>query len=362
MKTKYIYIVIIALLAGTFVGCSDWTEPTGKNFFETPSDEYYANLRAYKNTDHQIAFGWFGGWTGKGASMVSSLMGLPDSVDFVSIWGNWKNLDEARLEDKRMVKELKGTRALMCFIVANVGDQLTPQEVRDSFEVDGFESPEAAVKNYWGWVDGNDDAIKAAIEKYANAICDTIDKYEYDGFDIDYEPNWGAPGNIAGGPGYDNRMDIFVTAMRNRLGNNRLLVVDGEPQSMPAETGPLFDYFIVQAYDSPGYYDLDRRLQKTIDNYEGVLTPEEVAKKYVVTENFEDHAAKGGTDFTDRFGNKMKSLAGMAGWNPIVNEKMVPKGGCGTYHMEYDYINQDACHQEYKFLRQAISIMNPTIK
>lgn len=362
MKTKYIYIVIIALLTGTFVGCSDWTEPTGKNFFETPSDEYYANLRAYKNTDHQIAFGWFGGWTGKGASMVSSLMGLPDSVDFVSIWGNWKNLDEARLEDKRMVKELKGTRALMCFIVANVGDQLTPQEVRDSFEVDGFESPEAAVKNYWGWVDDNDDAIKAAIEKYANAICDTIDKYDYDGFDIDYEPNWGAPGNIAGGPGYDNRMDIFVTAMRNRLGNNRLLVVDGEPQSMPAETGPLFDYFIVQAYDSPGYYDLDSRLQETIDNYEGVLTPEEVAKKYIVTENFEKFAAKGGADFTDRFGNKMKSLAGMAGWNPIVNEKMVPKGGCGTYHMEYDYINQDACHQEYKFLRQAIAIMNPTIK
>ncbi len=58
-------------------------------------------------------------------------MGLPDSVDFVSIWGNWKNLDEARMLDKKKVKEQKGTRALMCFIVANVGDQLTPEEHKE---------------------------------------------------------------------------------------------------------------------------------------------------------------------------------------------------------------------------------------
>ena len=59
-----------------------------QNFPESiVSDEYYAALRAYKQTDHQVAFGWFGGWSGEGAYMKSSLAGIPDSVDIVSDLG-----------------------------------------------------------------------------------------------------------------------------------------------------------------------------------------------------------------------------------------------------------------------------------
>lgn len=130
MKKRYLNIVVFALFVSMLWGCSDWTKPEAEDFFEMPGNDYYENLRAYKRSEHSVAFGWFGGWTGVGASMVGSLMGLPDSVDFVSIWGNWKNLDEARMLDKKKVKEQKGTRALMCFIVANVGDQLTPKSIK----------------------------------------------------------------------------------------------------------------------------------------------------------------------------------------------------------------------------------------
>lgn len=359
MKTKYFYLVIVALFAGTLFSCSDWTDPDAKGFYQEPSGDYYESLRAYKKTDHPVAFGWFGNWTGKGASMVNSLMGLPDSVDFVSIWGNWRELDQARMDDKRKAKEIKGIRAMVCFIVANIGDQLTPQSVRENYAENGFASAEDAVKDFWGWVDGDDEAIKAAIGKYADAICDTIDKYDYDGFDIDYEPHYGSPGNIAGGYGHVNRMDIFVKAMRDRLGPDRLLVVDGEPQSMPAETGPLFDYFIVQAYRSGGDYDLQSRLESTISNYEGYLTAEEVAKKYIVTEDFESGAQNGGWAFTDREGNSMRSAEGMARWSPLIDGKLLPKGGFGLYHMEYDYVNTNSYYSEYRWLRNGISIMNP---
>ena len=44
--------------------CDDWTMPEAniiQNLDGTPkSEEYYRKLRAYKKTDHQIAFGWFG--------------------------------------------------------------------------------------------------------------------------------------------------------------------------------------------------------------------------------------------------------------------------------------------------------------
>lgn len=355
MKTKYMYIVLFSLFISTLWGCNDWTETESEDYFEYPVTDYYANLRNYKQTDHQVAFGWFGNWTGLGASMVNSLMGLPDSVDFVSIWGNWRNLDEARIADKRKVKELKGTRALICFIIQNIGDQLTPEG-------------QSAVE-YWGWDDSdtpNQEQNLAAIEKYANAICDTIDKYDYDGFDIDYEPNYGHSGTLSGNDAY---MLHFIKTLGKRVGpqsgTGRLLVLDGEPQSIVPESGPYFDYFIVQAYSNQyavpqnSDADLDSRIASTIENFKGVLSPEEVAKKYIVTENFESFAMQGGGDYVDRYGHEMRALAGMARWSPIINGKPVRKGGMGTYHMEYDYPTTPV---EYKYLREAISIMNPAIK
>lgn len=355
MKKILIKIIlpIVTILIGA-VSCSDWTDMERK--FEEITDgsdfpdQYYEQLRAYKASDHPVTFGWFGNWTGKGASLEKSLAGLPDSVDFVSLWGNWRNPGEEQLKDLRFVQEVKGTRALMCFIVANVGDQLTPEEHKDNY------------KEFWGWVDDDEEAIKNSIEMYANAICDTIDKYNYDGFDIDYEPNYGSPGNLAS---YDKNMAHFVKTLGKRIGpksgTNRLLVVDGEPQTIASETGEWFDYFIVQAYYASGDRDLDNRLNSTIRNFDGYLTPEEVARKYIVTENFEDLALKGGTSYTDRYGNTMQSLEGMARWAPIINGKKIRKGGIGTYHMEYEFVvpGHDGT---YPFLRNATRIMNPSVK
>ena len=95
MKVRYIYIALVALLGGIFWGCSDWTEVESKDFFNPPTDSYYEALREYKKSDHEISFGWFGNWTGVGASLVNSMRGIPDSVDLVSIWGNWSNITEA---------------------------------------------------------------------------------------------------------------------------------------------------------------------------------------------------------------------------------------------------------------------------
>ena len=77
------------------------------------------------------------------------------------------------------------------------------------------------------------------------------------------------------------------------------------------------------------------------------LTPE----RLIVTENFESYWKNGGVTYTDEEGNKMPSLLGMAGWHPEEGRK----GGCGAYHMEYEYAHDP----EYKFMRQAIQIMNP---
>lgn len=353
-KLLYAFILPILSLCLTLVACEDWTEVAPKHSENMTSsnfpDEYYAALRAYKASDHPVTFGWFGNWTGKGSSLEKSMAGLPDSVDFVSIWGNWRNLNDAQKQDLKYVQEVKGTKALMCFIVQNIGDQLTPKDYEGDY------------RDYWGWNDNDPDAIEAAIKKYANAICDTIDYYGYDGFDIDYEPHFGHGGNMSNS---DANMLLFIQTLRNRLGTKaetgKLIVLDGEPQSIVSKAGPLIDYFIVQAYDSGGDSDLDSRLNTTISNFDGVLSPEEVAKKYIVTENFEDWALVGGVYFRDRYGNTMRSLEGMARWTPIINDKKCVKGGIGTYHMEYEFV-VNGYEGSYPYLRNATRIMNPPIK
>ena len=187
---------LLALFGGLFTlaACSDATDMELKNPADltrsNKSEAYYAKLREYKKSDHQKAFGWFGNWTGAGVSLENSLQGLPDSVDFVSLWGNWKNLTTAQKEDLKIVQQKKGTKVLMCFLVFDIGDQITPSIPED--KAAAGTTWKQWRHEFWGW--GSDKASKlAAVEKYANAICDTIDKYNYDGFDIDAEPNYAQP-------------------------------------------------------------------------------------------------------------------------------------------------------------------------
>ncbi len=373
MKKKLLNIALVSLFMGALVGCSDWTEVNLKDYYKPIHDEaYYARLRDYKmNTKHQVTFGWFGNWTAMGASLQGSLMGLPDSVDFVSMWGNWHSLSPEKIADKNRVRDLKGTRVMMCFIVANCGDQTTPLEVRQNWKENGFASETAAVNAFWGWKDGDQAAIDAAIRKYANSIIDTINKYQWDGFDFDFEANYGSPGNIAG-PGtgdsanpQDNRavrgnMLTFIQELGKHLGpksgTDRLLVIDGEPQNMHPDARDYFDYYIIQAYSCSSARNLDGRYKKLLKGLEvesGSEKAKEIASKLIYCEDFEHtgYADQGGAEYTDHEGNVMPSLLGMAQWQPQDGNV---KGGIGTYHMEYDYKN----NPEYKWLRIATGMMH----
>lgn len=375
MKKKILNLGMLAFAAALLVGCSKWTEVEPNNYFEPRPEEYYQQLRDWKKTDHSVTFGWFGNWTGQGASPVNCLMGLPDSVDFVSMWGNWYGLSPEKWADKREVKSKKGTRVTMCFIVANCGDQTTPQSVRDNWQENGFASEEAAVKDFWGWVDGDQAAIDAAIAKYAKSIVDTINKYEWDGFDFDYEANYGAPGNIAGpalgdtgNPETNRQRTNFLTFIKElgkylgpKSGTDRLLVIDGEPQNMHPDARDYFDYYIIQAYACSSYSNLDSRYNRLLQGLEATeneALKQMVTEKLIWCENFESYASDGGVTHTTRDGQRVNSLKGMAMWESQYGYR---KGGVGTYHMEYEY-SLSGHTIEYPYLREASAIMNPPMK
>ncbi len=111
---KIIKTGLIALLViPAFVRCSDWTEAEALDYDPNKTESnhgeaYYANLRDYKlRKDHPVAFAWYSDWTGVGTDMNAQLMGMPDSMDFVSMWGNWYGLSDEKKEDLRKVQQIR---------------------------------------------------------------------------------------------------------------------------------------------------------------------------------------------------------------------------------------------------------------
>ncbi|MBK5722743.1 endoglycosidase [Dysgonomonas sp. Marseille-P4677] len=331
---KYIYISIFlfAVLAFASSCNDDWTEPKtiDVDLPEVGTDAYYANLRDYKNSDHQIAFGWFGGWTASGPSMVTRLFSIPDSVDMIGLWGNMWHRDKMtpeKFEDLRLTKEIKGTKILVTTLLGWTGKEL-PNIPEEDWGTDRQEG----------------------LRKYAKALAEEIIDLGFDGLDIDYEPNVGGPIDVRDCPRGED-MIVFVEELGKYLGpksnSGKLLVVDGELNVLPTETGPYFDYAIAQAYSTTS----GSNLQSRYNRISSIFKPEQ----FIVTEDFEAHWRTGGVTYVEDDGTRVPSILGMAKWNPTQGVK----GGCGTYHMEYEYRNSE---MEYKYLRQAIQIMNPKVK
>ena len=299
--------------------CDDWTIPENEviqNLEGTPkSEEYYENLRAYKKSDHQIAFGWFGGWNGgKGSTSArGALRSAPDSMDIISIWSKtYYNLTEEQKADLKYVQEKLGTRVTFTLFSHNMLNLF--YDAPDRFE----NTPEN-------------------IPLAAKALADTIHKDGYDGIDFDHD--------CSNGDLFYNKdnMTTLLREMRKNLGPDKLIMVDGHISYITEEGWEYADYAISQAYNTTS----GNALQSRYNGVKKYIGPE----RLIVTENFESLWSTGGTNFRDDEGNTMPSLLGMAQWNPTEGRK----GGCGAYHMEYEYVH----NPDYKYMRQAIQIMNP---
>jgi hypothetical protein len=284
---------------------------------------YLADLVEYKKTKHLVMFGWFNAWSATTPGEYSQLNLIPDSMDIVSIWGNRWDLDEARMEQLKEVQS-KGTKVIVGYIVENVGN--------------GLNHP----KNTW-----SDDPEEGVIG-YAKSILDSIAKYNYDGFDIDYEPSYSSPfkpGNHCGDWPRDENWDIdwdnwyidkpiiscsssenkelenlFFQTLRDGLNelavkNNKqyLLNLNGSIHYLDPAMAGLFDYFVPQSYNG-GY-----------SSWTGQITShlgQDTKDKIIYTQTFENNKTNR-DNFLDYAKYVKDNLGGEA-------------GGIGAYHINED--------------------------
>lgn len=316
MKKILAYSAVILGLAAGFASCEVENDPTPVTIQKPiyKSDAYYENLRAYKKSDHALAFGWYGGWSAQGPSRKGFMTTIPDSVDMISLWSGNPNTPESRA-DMKFIQEVKGTVVNSCLLLGWIGKGLPNNGEDIEWPTDKHE----------------------ALRLYADLLAQQIIDQGFQGFDIDYEPTVGGWVDVHDCPrGQD--MVVFVEQLSKYFGpysgTDRLLIIDGELSTLPSEAGKYFNYGIAQAYGSGA-----SSCQSRYNQVQNIFRPEQ----FIVTENFESLWQTGG------------KLLEQAAWNPTQGRK----GGCGTYHMEYEYGHAD---MEYKWLRKAIQIMNPAIE
>lgn len=336
MKKKNIlaFVLSAGFIMNGLMSCSTEIEALNIVQPEIKSEQYYADLRAYKQrNDHEVFFGWFGGWNADSPNMINLLRSVPDSVDIISIWSGTHSK-----EDLDYVQNVKGTRVTFTIFAHKIPEQFMGGEKRDQ-------------------------VTKEGIEAYAVALVDTMKKYGYQGIDLDYEPGYADP---AGGPftgplvgpsyvypNYKDNMEIFVKKLGEYIGpksgTSYLLIIDGVPYDVKPELAEYFNYGVVQSYNSSGYTDLQSRFDMAAARG---WKPEQ----YIFAETFEGaRYVNGGVSHKLRNGETVPSLIGMAHFLPMYQGKLATrKGGCGTYHMENDYMSTP----NYKYTREAIQIMS----
>lgn len=342
---------VFSIMIIMFVSCTDIEKIEVEHVggYNTLGDsEYYANLRAWKETaknhGRPVAFGWFSDWAPTGPLRKGYLSSVPDSMDIISMWsgapGRYEITPDQK-KDKEFVQKVKGIKLLEVSLLSHLGKGRTPdyiyKEVIQQAKEEGWtagrlEEEKKKIRwSFWGFsgdFSKNEEELKPALAKYAKALCDSLYVSEWDGFDIDWEPDRGFSDDD-GTLTYEDNIIFLIKEMGKYIGpksdpegkGHKLLCLDGEIYGLPQYIDEYVDYWILQAYHTE-YPNFD------IDG----TTPEKV----IATSNFE-------ADFTT--GGPLLEQAEVMPENGY-------KGGIGAYRFEKDYDNKP----DYKYMRQAIQI------
>ncbi|MRG48318.1 hypothetical protein GFS24_24595 [Chitinophaga sp. SYP-B3965] len=342
MKTKLFYLSLLCL-AGLMTACEKQNTPEALQI-EVPraySAQYYANLRAYKKTDHQVFYGWFAAYGNKegvtadykqSPSYGEHIAGLPDSLDFCSLWSG--------------VPSLRKGDSLSTY------NPIAYSEMRYAMEVKGIKMllPEITRMQKYAWLTLDD----AGIKKYGDYLIKMVMDNDVDGLDLDYEPE----GDWLTGDKF-LQLVVYIGQYLGPKSSNpdKYLVIDYYTQIPPAAVEPYINFLVNQSY-TQGTTSSSATFLQGRYNSVSWCPP----KKFIVTENFGEWWENGGSPFTEANGNtltkaglQMYSLEGFTRWNPTQGKK----GGFGAFYFDRDYNNSAG---PYSTVRSCIQIANPAVQ
>ena len=313
MNLQFKNILSFVFAIFVLISCDTDIENMEIQELTTYDEQFYANLREYKKSDHEISYAYYAAWSPiegtTGAKYPSSwgerIIGLPDSIDIVNLWMGIPTADTHPLayEDMKFCQEKKGTRFVM---------HADASHYRHVFTVDGVEYDMGGRSNI-------DDETMIA---YAKWIKNQVIETELDGVDVDWE-GWTG-----------NDLIRLIEELGKSFGPqgqdpDMLLIVDFFNSRPPLEILPYCDYLVSQSYSN-----------QTGGIYHPSGWPYE---NMIYIETFGIFYADGG------------KLLDYARWQPPTGRK----GGSGAFYLGRNYYSSSGI--PYNEFRKAIQIMNPAV-
>ena len=348
------YLLPFMVLGIVVASCDTDQESTDVVGPYTYSPLYYQNLRDYKASDHSIAWGWFADYM-QSNSMATRFLGLPDSMDIVSLWGGIPTTDSTLADghylpdvekEMRFVQQTKGTK----FVVPTIIRIRNFPEFYDSI-----------------WVKKNDQ--QEAMRQFAGYLLAQIFVNDLDGVDLDYEPE--------GDPLSGSNLDYFVEFLGKFVGPKASATCRyvAKLQRTRWVEKKMEDGTVKKVKES--YYDDyeivgDSTKLLCIDYYGSA--PGDKTNEYTnwyVNQTY--GGGPGGLPFagcptekvvyTENVGDNWRSpeagkLLTYARYQPAKGRK----GGFGAFFMHRDYINTGYGCSNYANMRHGIQIQNPAIR
>lgn len=334
MKLKNIIYISVLGLTGmaALSSCDTDVEAVDIQPLKTYDAQYYENLRAFKNSPHEISYCYYAAWAppegSNGAKVTKSwgekFMGLPDSLDICNLWMGLPDqaTQPEAYADMVETREKKGTRFVFHADASNYNHKFWYRDSALNVRQDSV-------------IDLSQDRSEAAIRAYGRWVVDTVVNNSLDGVDFDCE----------GWSGYDVR--IVVDEVNKYFGPEgkwpeKLNIIDyfgGYPSGVDDSQ---LDYIIKQAYSGQGAGT-------------GATGPDEK------------------TVYCESFGQKHDGgqIEAYALWEPGNGKR---KGGCGAFYIDHNYSNttqhkyfpdgtadNSKDDAPYAAFRRAIQIMNPAL-
>ncbi len=360
IRSNKIFTAVVAMLAllGA-VSCSEWTEPESMPLHSLSPEEMYpeeyadylASIRAYRQTDHQMVWGWFDNSASSSTGQSVRLTALPDSLDAVVLMYP-ELLDSWEVEEMRTIQQERAVKVLYTIrysdIVAEYEASL-PQEddTADDSETEGTETVDDAEAS------PAEDGFIAVMDAYLDRVLPLCEKYAFDGITVWYDPaDYTHIGESASRieaarhTGFLARLDKWIAENPEKM-----FVMESSRMQYVMDRSILeaSDYIVVHTESETNITGVSMAVNNLL--VEGIPSDRFIVLSHMIS-SYDPRLGY----ITDTDGNSVNSTWEIAWWVSEPAEGMT-KAGLGIYDINPDYWSSGL---DYHITRKAISILNPS--
>lgn len=360
IRSNKIFPAVVAMLAilGS-VSCSKWTEPESMPLHSPSLEEMYpeeyadylASIRAYRQTDHQVVWGWFDNSASSSSGQADRLTALPDSLDAVvlmypELLDSWEVEEMHTIQQDRAVKVLYTIR--YSDIVAEYEASL-PQEddTAEDSENEGAETLDDADAS------PAEDGFIAVMDAHLDRVLPLCGEYGFDGITVWYDPVDYTHIEESASQIEAARHTHFLARLNEWIAANpeKMFVMESSRMQYIMDRSILqaSDYIVVHTESETNIIGVSMAVNNLL--VEGIPSD-----RFIVLSHMTSSSDPRLGYINDIEGNSVNSTWEIAWWVKEPAEGMT-KAGLGIYAIKSDYWSSEV---DYYITKKAISILNPS--